>query len=279
MQLTSKAFATLATLVTNQGETLTKRELMDAVWGEVAVEENNLTQQISTLRRSLGERARDHRFIVTVPGKGYCFVSPVQRENVSTEEPGKAELKKPMFDPGSVFGVSLAIAYVIIVSLPLIILGGRTDMTRPQTVAVLAFKTAAATDEPLGAGIRDTLRAKLGSLEDVTVRPNSTDLDRQDVLIAGRRLNADVVLTGSIQHGDDRVRVTVEMVDVNSERIVWGKTFDQNSSNVFELQDSIAGEVIRILRRQRTLSESVGASNDDLVAEFPASRDFARAAC
>ena len=69
--LTSKSFDTLLFLIRNSGSTVTKTELMNAVWSDSAVEENNLTQQISALRRALGERPRDHRFIVTVPGRGY----------------------------------------------------------------------------------------------------------------------------------------------------------------------------------------------------------------
>src|SRR6187549_3417128 len=79
--LTSKSFDTLLFLITHSGSTVTKTELMNAVWSDSAVEENNLTQQISTLRRALGERPRDHRFIVTVPGRGYSFVAEVDRRN------------------------------------------------------------------------------------------------------------------------------------------------------------------------------------------------------
>jgi hypothetical protein len=75
------------------------------------------------------------------------------------------------------------------------------------------------------------------------------------VILAGRRLSVDVVLTGSIQRDEDRVRVAVEMVDVTNERIVWGETFDENSSKLFDLQDSIAAEVITALQRPRFQSE------------------------
>jgi hypothetical protein len=99
-------------------------------------------------------------------------------------------------------------------------------------------------------GIRDTLRAKLGSLDDITVRP-AADVAANDVVDAGKQVHADVVLTGSIQRDNDRVRVAVEMVDVNDERIVWGNTFDNNSSSAFELQDSIAAAVVSALKRPR----------------------------
>ena len=67
--LTSKALDTLLFLLKHHGTTVTKREVMDVVWADTAVEENNLTQQISTLRKALREHPDEHRFIVTVPGK------------------------------------------------------------------------------------------------------------------------------------------------------------------------------------------------------------------
>src|SRR3990170_3639677 len=66
--LTPKAFAVLLALVENSGRTLSKDELLDRVWGETFVEEANLTQTISVLRRKLGENKNEHRYILTEPG-------------------------------------------------------------------------------------------------------------------------------------------------------------------------------------------------------------------
>jgi TolB-like protein/DNA-binding winged helix-turn-helix (wHTH) protein/Tfp pilus assembly protein PilF len=79
LALTQKAFATLVVLVEQHGRTVDKEELVDQVWHGVAVEENNLSQCISALRKALGERHNEHRFILTVPGRGYRFVAEVRR--------------------------------------------------------------------------------------------------------------------------------------------------------------------------------------------------------
>ena len=261
LPLTAKAFDTLAVLLAHRGETVSKIDLMNAVWGETSVEENNLTQQISALRKVLGERARDHKFIVTVSGKGYCFVAPVKElseaaaagdSNVfaapASEANRKKRLRSQLFGSDSLFGGGLAVAYVFVVCFAVVLFGGQNSQPRLQSVAVLTFRSLDAGDEPLGAGLRDTLRARLGSIEDITVRPTAPDVAEQDALDAGRRLHADVVLTGSVQHDAGRVRVAIEMVDIAGERVVWGGTFDETSPNIFELQDSIASEVVRVLR-------------------------------
>ena len=76
--LTPKVFDTLALLVANHGQVLDKKELMSAVWPDTAVEENNLNQHVSALRRIFGETRGENRYIATIPGKGYCFTADVR---------------------------------------------------------------------------------------------------------------------------------------------------------------------------------------------------------
>ncbi len=76
--LNPKTFDLLLTLVENRGEVVHKNDLLDKVWANQFVEENNLTVHISALRKVLGERKNEHRFLVTVPGRGYKFVADVQ---------------------------------------------------------------------------------------------------------------------------------------------------------------------------------------------------------
>ncbi|CAN5262850.1 hypothetical protein BH20ACI2_BH20ACI2_25190 [soil metagenome] len=83
VNINPKAFDLLVVLVENHGRTLPKNDLLDKVWENQFVEENNLTVHIAALRRALGEIKGEHRFIVTVPGKGYRFVSEVEELHTS----------------------------------------------------------------------------------------------------------------------------------------------------------------------------------------------------
>src|SRR5208283_2729800 len=73
-----KAFEVLTYLVANPGRVVTKEELLQAVWPDSFVEEGNLAQHISWLRKALGDRAS---YIATVPGRGYQFTAKVQAES------------------------------------------------------------------------------------------------------------------------------------------------------------------------------------------------------
>src|SRR5262245_16856436 len=86
VQLSSRAFDVLLALVEHNQCVIDKDELMRLVWGERVVEENNLTRHISTVRKALEESPNDHRYIVTLPGRGYSFVAPVETVVTRSEQ-------------------------------------------------------------------------------------------------------------------------------------------------------------------------------------------------
>src|SRR5579859_653579 len=77
VSLTPKAFDVLLFLAQNPNRLVTKEELLEAVWGDTFVEEGNLTQYISHLRKALGDNSEDTRLIVTIARKGYQFTANV----------------------------------------------------------------------------------------------------------------------------------------------------------------------------------------------------------
>jgi Tol biopolymer transport system component/DNA-binding winged helix-turn-helix (wHTH) protein len=79
--LNAKAFDLLEFLAKNAGRVVTKNEILDAVWADQFVEEANLKVQVSVLRKALGEHRNEHRFVVTLPGKGYKFVADTRIAN------------------------------------------------------------------------------------------------------------------------------------------------------------------------------------------------------
>ena len=86
--LTSKAFETLEVLLRHRDRVLEKEELLKAIWPDSFVEEANLVQNVSTLRKALCELPGEHRYIATVPGRGYRFVGQVQAPEAGGENAG-----------------------------------------------------------------------------------------------------------------------------------------------------------------------------------------------
>src|ERR1043166_1732722 len=89
--LTPRVFETLLYMLEHHDTVLDKEQLMEAVWPDSIVEENNLNQNISTLRRIFGETPGSHSYIVTVPGRGYRFVADVNERTGNGSDPMTAE--------------------------------------------------------------------------------------------------------------------------------------------------------------------------------------------
>src|SRR5712671_1391650 len=83
VSLTPKAFDVLLFLAKNPNRLVTKEELLQAVWGDTFVEEGNLTQYISHLRKALGDNSEDTRLIVTIARKGYQFTADVSADEAA----------------------------------------------------------------------------------------------------------------------------------------------------------------------------------------------------
>ena len=88
--LTGKVFDTLVYFVEHAGETLDKDVLLRSIWPGVVVEENSLTQNVSTLRQMLGEARGENRYIATVARRGYRFVAKVTRRDEPVSPPTPA---------------------------------------------------------------------------------------------------------------------------------------------------------------------------------------------
>ena len=85
VRLPSKAFEILVVLLEADGRLVEKDELMRRVWPDAVVEENNLTVNMSALRKALAESPGEHRYVATVPGHGYQFVGNVNRHAGESE--------------------------------------------------------------------------------------------------------------------------------------------------------------------------------------------------
>jgi DNA-binding winged helix-turn-helix (wHTH) protein len=148
--LSPRLFDTLLVLVENRGHIVEKNDLMRKVWNGVAVEENNLTQSISALRKILGDNLDGPKFIETIPKRGYRFVAPVKE--VSEEETGSDRPSVTNLSEGEHLGAglpaggspqqrSLRIAPAIVLGTILLVLVGTVVIWRSWTPG---GKTAAA---------------------------------------------------------------------------------------------------------------------------------------
>jgi DNA-binding winged helix-turn-helix (wHTH) protein/TolB-like protein/Flp pilus assembly protein TadD len=272
--LTPRVFDTLLYFVRHPGQVLGKEELMRALWPDAFVEENNLTQNVSTLRRALGEGKGENRYIVTVPGRGYRFAAEVKAaasgtaahpeavmgvapEGGATEATAGEVISPPAPRSGARRNILTFALLVVLIAAGLgfaafYLWRARTYPIPAQpvrTIAVLPFKPLMSDgrDEALELGMADTLMARLSSIREVVVSPVSRVRRygglEQDPLAAGRELGVEAVLDGTIQRSGDRVRVTARLIRVGDGKTLWAGHFDERFMDIFQVQDSISERV------------------------------------
>lgn len=259
IDLPARAFDVLFYLIDHRGEDVSKERLMTAAWPDTVVEENNLNQAITALRRVFGDQRSEPRFIMTVPGRGYRFVAKVTRV---TDEP---EATPPEAGESTATIGKLGIGFKLI-GLGVFVLVALLTFWLPPwpkdgpvvdapvtTLAVLPFRpiVPAQSNPALELGMVDVLIGQIGTLPGITVRPLSTVARftdaAQDPLEIGRKLEVAAVLEGTLQKDGTRLRVTARLLRVSDGRSLWSGRFDEEMSGIFDVQDSIANLVTQTL--------------------------------
>jgi DNA-binding winged helix-turn-helix (wHTH) protein/TolB-like protein/Flp pilus assembly protein TadD len=285
--LTSKAFETLLVLVRNRDRVLPKEELMNAVWTDSFVEEVNLAQNISALRKALGESPGENRFIATIPGKGYRFVCAVneaaeESDELTVSRHTRAQVVVVEETEDSSIGMreqhgrelpalpapqrlgrawkwtGWGVALALCLAAPGAYLWHHRNVPpnveeTGHSLAVLPFQPlgAGSDEEHLGLGMADAVITKLGNIRQLPVRPTDVVIRYGDPKVdpkqAGREMGVDSVLSGKIQKSGTHIRVTVQLVRVRDGRTLWAQTFDENYTNIFGVEDSISEKVVQAL--------------------------------
>jgi TolB-like protein len=222
--LPPRVLDTLLLFLERRGELLDKQTLMATIWPNVVVEENSLNQHIALIRRALGEGPREHRFIVTEPGRGYRFVADVRV--VTAAGPVQPQ---PAQDTA---------------------LRSPEQPRARRSIAVLPF--ANLTGDPgkdyLGDGLAEELIHTLARVPGLRVPARTSSFAYKGRNVDLRRIAAelgvDTVLEGSVRAAGERIRITAQLIDGETGYHVWSQHYDRRFEDLFELQDELAAAII-----------------------------------
>jgi len=280
IRLSPKIFDLLLFLVQRSGLLVEKEEIIKHLWPDSFVEEGNLTNNISILRKELGDTGKDPKYIETVPKHGYRFVADVKVLHAGGDE--AASEGGAAFSAGHSEGARVGIVeeeahtpvkrhakhhttrkskFLIIASAVLVFVlicvlyfwQRRTPAPAVPSIAVLPFKPLEAKggDPSLAIGMTDSLIMKLSNVSRITVLPLSAvrryTAPDQDAIKAGRELGVESVLDGSIQWSQDRIRVRVNLTRVSDGQSLWTDQFYEKLTDIFTVQDAISERVVAAL--------------------------------
>jgi len=254
VKLRPKSFEVLRYLVENGGRLVGRAELMQAIWPDTFVSEESLAQCLMEVRRALQDDAQ--RLVKTVPRRGYILAAEVRAAApVQTLRSGLRRL------PSRRALLAAGLLAAGLAGGALLYRGVFRGARAPATLAVLPFRPVSQNgrDEALELGMADALITRLSNLRQIIVRPTSAVRrflgGETDSATAGRQLQTDWVLEGSIQRSGDRIRVTVQLLSVRGGRPSWAETFDEKFTDIFAVQDRISERVADALALQLTGEE------------------------
>ncbi|HEX7297194.1 MAG TPA: winged helix-turn-helix domain-containing protein [Pyrinomonadaceae bacterium] len=289
--LTPKVFDILLALVENDGRVVEKDDLMKRVWPNTFVEEGNLTQNISLLRKALGETPNGVQFIETVPRRGYRFsgavrtqatdqriAAAVQDGDSVLNEPARpqtGELDRPLpttqTTPPSFFrrripgfialGTLVVVATIGVVYLTGIGKAGHASADSIQSIAVLPFVSEVSDSDTnyLQEKISESLINSLSKLPQLRVVPRSVvagyrekDLDPRKI---GKELNVRAVVTGRMQRHGDIISIQADLIDLDNVAQLWGQRYDHKLSDVMLVQEDISRDIFENLRLKLNVEE------------------------
>jgi len=239
--LGSRAIDLLFALVKRQGKVATKDELMAEVWPGMVVEENNLSVQISALRKVLGEDPEIARCLLTVPGRGYRFVAQIVRVADSPVVPAQSE---------SAPGMTVSSDGPVKLALP----------DKPS-IAVLPFTNMSGDpdQEYFADGMAEEILTALARCSGLFVIARNSSFTYKgrivDVRQIGSELGVRYLLQGSVRRSGHRLRIASQLVDTASGTHVWADRFDGEPSDVFDLQDRITEKVVSVIEPTLQLAE------------------------
>ena len=303
----SRALDLLGVLVERHGDLVSKDEIMDAVWPGIVVEDNNLTVQISALRRILDQERSDGSCIQTVAGRGYRFVVGVTRHggagraaavsddgadrtadqgppDTIAEEVAAEQVEEPPREQrfGRLWGV---VAGLIVGALAAAATGAfwASDYRRfdraaspPPRLSIVVLPFTNLSDDRaqqyFADGITEDLTTDLSRIPGSFVISRNTAFAYKDKPVnakqVGRELGVRYVLEGSVQRLGTQVRVNAQLIDAETNAHLWAERLERDAGDLFALQTEITGRIAVALNLALIDAEAVRPTDNPDALDF-----------
>lgn len=251
-----RALQVLRLLLERRGEIVSKDDFFEKVWGGTFVEENNLTVVIASLRKVLGDNAKEAKFIENLPRKGYRFIAPAFTSEVGPAPSQVAVTQPPL---PKVVGrrrlVSVAGLAVTIVALIGAVAGftkffppGNTKIT---SVVVIPFSSTSAGGEYVANGLSEGVVGHLSRAKGLLVIDNrslrESDETPSNPTDVARELNAAAFVLGQVERDGDALIVSAELRESTTSQVLWQQKFRRRAVDLYSIQNEIAQNVAKAL--------------------------------
>jgi TolB-like protein/DNA-binding winged helix-turn-helix (wHTH) protein/Tfp pilus assembly protein PilF len=306
LKLEPRAMGVLVCLAQRAGQVVSVDQLLAEVWTDVIVTPDSVYQAVAGLRKALGDDPKEPTYIANVPRRGYRLVAPVTSvELVQVEVASDAITDDSSAQPtGTASSVSratalrpLVVLFVVAALGAMLFLGrfwvqgdnhgqqpgaGATaSRPHPQSVAVLPFVDLSDTRDQqyFADGLTEEFVERLAQIPSlhVVARSSSSFFRGRPAPMSeiAKTLSADYLLQGSVRKSGPMVRITAHLVRAPDGYEMWSETYDRPLTDVFKVQDAIAGTVVQVLKISLLTGPAMNGS--ELTTNADAHMEYLRA--
>ncbi len=306
IKLTKLSYKVLTTLLAGSPNIIDHDELVNNVWGENRIiTPENITQRIMMLRQSLGDNAAKPQYIESVHGVGFRMIPTVL---ISETEPNREQIAVPHITATSkshptinrrkiswVQTLSSITAIVVLLNLlqPFIFkylddeslnIDANNQIPFSKTlehitsIAVLPFVNMSADPEQeyFSDGITEEISNNLAQLDNLKVISRTSSFAFKNTKLAlpaiAKSLGVKNILEGSVRKDGDNIRITVQLIDTETDTHLWSETYDREFNNIFSVQDEISSAIVNALRQKLNINLVNNPSSQSLIS--PQAYDF-----
>jgi len=232
VQMTPICFSMLQYFVQHPDRLISKQELLDQIWPDVIVEDGAIKGYVRKLRQVLKDDPKNPRFIETARGLGYRYIGDIEMCGAKAVA---VELKLP---------------------------AANTQLA----IAVLAFNNMSEDpdQEYFSDGITEDIITELARFPFLAVIARHSSFafrgEKVDIRDVGQKLGVQYVLEGSVRRSGSRVRVTAQLIDVESGKHIWAERYDRELEDIFAVQDDVTKSIVATIAAQLGKSVSDSAS-------------------
>jgi TolB-like protein/DNA-binding winged helix-turn-helix (wHTH) protein/Flp pilus assembly protein TadD len=287
IRLQAQPFQVLALLIERRGETITRDEIRNQLWGAGTFVDfdHGLNKAINKIRETLGDSAVAPRFIETVARRGYRFIADVTvvedapafeaggvpagdlvLDGNRPQEPSAASVSPPRWLTFSLAGFALTLAALVLLVWPLAFRARSSPVIRSLAVLPLENLSDDEAQEYFADGMTDELIATLGQISTVRVISRTSVMRykrvRKPLPEIARELNVDAVVEGTVMRSGGQVRITAQLIEAQSDKHVWSESYQGDLGDALTLQHQVARAIARQVQVSVNPHEQVALKNE-----------------
>jgi TolB-like protein/DNA-binding winged helix-turn-helix (wHTH) protein len=239
VMLRPQSMAVLKLLHASAGKIVTKDQVMATVWPDVAVTDDSLVQCITEIRKAFGDV--DHSIVKTLPKRGYLY------------EPRAATKETPPKTKRGIWLVALGLTAAVGISILAMTNQPTLKPAQLPVIAVLPFKNLggdAIGEKFAGMMTEDVITDLSHAKNFAVIARSSSDVYRNqptDITAIGKALDAQMVLKGSLEPLPGRIRVTAQLMDAQTGKVLWSDRIEKQSTDIFAIESEITGRIANLV--------------------------------